>query len=234
MTGHRGSMPIGWSAGERPIEPDDGLLLQSIADREQQRLAAIAAGKKAAAPVVEELRQAGFDVIYIEDLYQKKLQYAAAIPVLLKWLPQVHVRNAKWQIVTALGVRWAKPVAAAPLIREFRADPSLRWEIADMLCRVADASVLDDIVMLVNDPESGTSRQMLTLCLGQINDPRSVAALPPLLRDDTVAGHAVMAAGKLRAIGLRPLIEPFLGNPKAWVRAEAKKALARIDRAVAP
>jgi hypothetical protein len=217
------------SDGDSLHAPEVGTVVASDT-REAQRLAAVAAGKKASIPVVQDLRRAGFDVVAIQDLYQKKWEYQTAIPILLKWLPVVSDPLAKWQIVAALRTRWAKPMAAAPLVREFRSDGSRKWEIADVLCVVADASVLDDIVELVKDPASGDARQMLTLCLGEIKDPRSVETVALLLHDEAVAGHAVIAAGKLKAVSLRPLIEPYLDDPRAWVRAEARKSLARLDR----
>jgi HEAT repeat protein len=221
-------------AGERLRQLADHSPLESAAELEKLRSEVIAAGMKASAPVVDDLRRAGFDVATIEDLYQKKLSYESAIPILLKWLPLIQNRVAKVQIVYALAAPWAKRVAARPLIREFRSDPSLRWEIADVLCRVADVSVVDDIIGLVDDPASDTSRQMLTLCLGEIKDPRAVATVSRLLKDDAVAGHAVMAAGKLKAVSLRPQLEPFLNDPRAWVRREARKSLAQLDKAAAP
>jgi len=213
----------GDAAGDLPER--SGVLAEDAAERQ----ALVTAAREAAAPVVDDLRRTGFQVERIDDLYRKKLKYPEAIPVLLKWLPIVRNRNAKVQIVWALGVKWAKPIAAAPLVEAFREDPTSRWEIADALCRVADESVVGDIISLVMDPDSGTARQMLTLCLGEIDDPRSIAALSELLGDDAVSGHAVMAAGKLRAASLRPQIEPFLSDGRAWVRSEARKALARIE-----
>ncbi len=50
-----------------------------------------------------------------------------------------------------------------------------------------------------------------------------------LLDDDDVAGHAVMALGRLKAPRAREKPEPFLSHPRTWVRAEARKALAKIE-----
>ena len=221
--------------GKNPILAEVERAQAAAAEREERRLAAVAAGRIAAAPVVDDLRRAGFDVVNIQDLYNKKLKYGSAIPILLKWLPVVDNWTAKVQIVTALNTRAAKPSAAEPLIREFRSDPDpeMRSVIAQVLCRVANASVLDDLASLAEDPASGIARRPLALCLGEFNDARSVEALSHLLRDDDVGGYAVIAAGKLRARSLRPLVEPYLNHPKAWVRAEARKALARMDKASA-
>jgi len=43
--------------------------------------------------------------------------------------------------------------------------------------------------------------------------------------------YALAALAKLKPPSARPYIEPFLKHPKPHVRNEAKKALARIDKA---
>jgi HEAT repeat protein len=124
----------------------------------------------------------------------------------------------------------AKPDALAPLVHEFRADPRVRWEIADALSRIGDASILDDVVEFARDPDSGRARIPLADYLGRIRDPKSVAAVGVLLDDEDVGPNALAAAGKLGAQELRPQVERYLRHDKAWGRREAVKALARIDR----
>jgi HEAT repeat protein len=51
-----------------------------------------------------------------------------------------------------------------------------------------------------------------------------------LLDDDEVVGHAIIALGKLKSKKAYPAIERFATHPKAWIRKEAKKALARIEK----
>jgi HEAT repeat protein len=71
---------------------------------------------------------------------------------------------------------------------------------------------------------------MVVLALANMRDSRAVDVLLGLLDDDEVAGHAVMALGKLKAGKARPAIEEFLKHPKPWVRKEAKKALDKLRR----
>lgn len=59
-------------------------------------------------------------------------------------------------------------------------------------------------------------------------DPRSVPLLVGILRDDDVAAHAIMALGRLRPPGVRPAVTRMLDDPRALVRREARKALARL------
>jgi len=69
---------------------------------------------------------------------------------------------------------------------------------------------------------------MIVLALSRMKDPRVVPALCGLLDDDDVVGHALIALRRLRAREAVPAIEGCLGHPQAWVRDEAKKALAKL------
>ena len=71
---------------------------------------------------------------------------------------------------------------------------------------------------------------MVVVGLGKLTDPRVVDVLIGLLDDDDVVGHAVMALGRLKAKTARSPIESLLRHPNTWIRKEAKRALARIDK----
>lgn len=188
-----------------------------------------------AAPVIAELVQNGFPVTSLDELLSGSINYQNAIPLLMKWLPKVSNSRVKESLVRCLAVEEAKPRAAQLLVDEFRkargpSDDSLRWAIGNTLSVIADDSVFEDVVALLRNPEFGTSREMLAIALGNMSDERATDVLIELLGDPDVAGHAVVGLGKLKAKEARPKIEPFLEHPKAWVRKEAKKALAKIDR----
>ncbi len=190
--------------------------------------------KRDSLPVIADLAQAGFDVEWISDLYVKKMDYKSAIPVLLNWLSKIENLDVKESIVRALSVAWAKPTAALPLINEFKkANPesvNFKWAIANALSVVADDSVYTEIADLIRDTKHGKAREMLALALGNMQNSQAPELLIELLKDDVVAGHAIMALGKLKAKKASPAIEQFLAHPKAWIRKEAKKALSRIDK----
>lgn len=202
--------------------------------REHEQRAATERYAVAAAPLLEELAAIGFRVKTVGQLRQNRANYKGAIDVLLRWLPRVRDEHLKEDIVRTLSVPWAKPEAVAPLLTEFRAvnDPAgtgIRWAIANALEVLADDRVLDDIVALVQEPKYGKSRQMLTLALAKMRDPRVIPVLVNLLDDEEVLGHAVIALGTLRAQSARGRIESLIRHRTAWVRKEAKKALAKID-----
>jgi len=205
-------------------------------EKEHARQARIAVNKEAAVPIVKELVAAGFPVDAVADLHNKRLDYQTAIPILLAWLPKMQNLDVKQDIVRCLSVPYAKPLAAGPLIDEFRraeddSPTGLRWVIGNALEVVADDAVLDDMMELARDRRYGKAREMLVVGLGNMNDERVIPLLFDLLKDDEVSGHAIMALGKLTPTVARSHVEPFLKHANAWVRKEAKKTMEKIDKA---
>ena len=200
-------------------------------ERRRQR---ILENLEASKPVLAELRQAGITVEWISDLYNKRFDYRSAIPILLNWLPRVENPAVKEAIVRALSVSWArKTEAPVLLVEEFRkakGKSALNWAIGNALSVVADDSVLDDIVDLIRDETYGKAREMLVIALGRMKTPEVKYTLIKLLDDENLAGYAIMALGRLKIQEARPAIERFLTHSKSWVRREAKRALAKIDR----
>jgi len=69
---------------------------------------------------------------------------------------------------------------------------------------------------------------MIVLGLARSRDPSAVPLLVGILGDDDVAAHAITALGRLWPPGVRPAVTRMLGHPRALVRREARKALARL------
>jgi len=186
--------------------------------------------------VTDALNHLGMDVTGAFDLMTWKEPYPAAVPVLLDCLPRVKDEGIKEAIVRALTVKEARGKADAALVAEFRAIPAtptanvgLKWAIANALSVVATDVVFADLVELVRHRQHGKSREMLAVALGNMKNPGAVDVLLDLLKEDEVAGHSLIALGKLKAKKARPQIEGFLNHPKPWVRKEALKALRRVD-----
>lgn len=204
--------------------------------QEADRQGVAEANRRDAAPVVADLRAAGFEVDSIADLHNRRLDYREAIPVLLSWLSRVENRAVKEDVVRSLTVEWARPQAAPLLVEEFRRvddseeEVGLRWAIGNALAEVADDEVFEDVADLASDARWGRSREMVTVALGNMSDPRAVEVLRELLHDEQVAGYAVMALEKLGASETRSDIEPLLDHPAAWVRNKAKQTLSKFER----
>lgn len=188
---------------------------------------------EAVQPVLEDLRRAGFEVGAVRGLRLSRRPYPLAVPVLVKWLPKIVEPSVKEDIVRTLSVPWAKEAAPA-LITEFERmdDPSThgRWAVGNALEVLASEAICDDLIRLATARHFGRARQMIVLGLGKVRSPSVIEVLTQLLHDDDVTGHAVVALGRQRAKAARCDIESFLGHPKAWIRAEAKRALARIEK----
>lgn len=190
--------------------------------------------REAAAPLLAELAAAGFVVQSASELHQKRFNYESAVPILVKWLPLMSNPRVKESIVRALSVPFAQE-AASLLVEEFRrVDPKpsgLKWAIGNALDVVANDAVMDEMIDLATDKRHGKAREMVVSGLGNMSDHRVVPILIDLLKDEEVFVHAMMGLAKLAATAGRSSIEPFLEHPKAYVRKEAKKAIAQIDKA---
>lgn len=189
--------------------------------------------------VVEALRTVGVEVRSVYDLVNTRTPYPEAIGALLDLLPSVRSDRVKEGIVRALAVKEAiREDVARAMVSEFEAiDPSappseqgLKWAIANTLSVVARDPMFEAVAALALQRRHGKAREMLAVALGNMKDPRAVDVLTELLGDEEMAGHALMALGKLKARAAKPAIERFLDHRKAWVRKEAERALAKIQK----
>jgi len=187
--------------------------------------------------VATDLKRLGMGVASVFDLMKWKQPYPAAVPILLEHLRRVEDKGIKEGIVRALTAKEARGKADPALVAVFRAVPpsqmaniGLKWAIANALSVVATDQVFADVVELVKDKRHGKSREMLAVALGNMRNPAAVDVLIELLNDEEVAGHALMGLGKLKAQNARPYVENFLNHPKPWVRKEATKTLAKLNK----
>jgi len=205
--------------------------------QEQERAEAFRRYQNLAEPVLHDLAAAGFTGIEtIGDLRNLGSPYPEAIPILLKWLPRIADSHVREDLVRALSVPWAEPAAVPVLIAEFKkrvgdGDEALLWAIANALEVVADDTVFEEISELALDEKYGKAREMLVLALAKMRAPTATHVLIKLLEDEEVVGHAAAALGELKAEPARRHLEKLLRHPRHWVRAEAQKALRKIDEA---
>jgi len=205
-------------------------------EREQARRKRVEQNRLDAKPLEEAIRKLGVDISSLDDLVNRNFDYKIAVPLLLDWLPRVQNQDVKSAIVRALTVKFAKPEAAKPLLKEFMqaqvsSGGDIKWVIGNALSVVADDSVFDELVALLRDRRHGRDREMLAWALGNMKNPRAADVLIEMLDDEQVAGHAIAPLGKLKAIRAKGRLEQFLNHPKAWIRKAAKTALARISKA---
>jgi HEAT repeat protein len=189
--------------------------------------------EQAERPLVSELRSVDPSVTSVWDLVNQPHDIRPLVDMLIGWLSRIDNPDAKEGIARALTDVAVRPAAAKPLVDAFRAVPSehsAKWAIGNALSVVADDSVFDDIVELLQDPANGIGRQMLTMVLARSRRPESADILASLLDDEQVGPHALLALSKTSPpISAREAIERSVNDKRPWVRTAAKRALARID-----
>lgn len=167
-----------------------------------------------------------------------------AVPALVEWLPRVRDPVLKEIVVRSLaGQKEARPEGGRALVAEFRRLPStdewlsVKWAIGDALATVADETLAEALLTLVQDRSHERARERLCDALVRTKDSRAPDALIGLLDDPEVAGHAISA---LRSLGpksslphlqrARPKLERLAedAGPAPITRKQAKAALERL------
>ena len=184
-------------------------------------------------PILASLREVGYDVGSLAELRHSGVRYRKAIPILVAALASVSEKKTLMEVVRALSVPWAAPVATGPLIELFRRveDPTglgVRWAVGNALDVTWSDDDFDRLVELARDRSYGRSREMVVLGLARSKRPEAGEVLVELLDDAEVSGHAVKALRKLRPPAARPGLERMLDDDRAWVRKEAQRALAAL------
>ena len=163
----------------------------------------------------------------IRDLEPSTFDSRRAYPVLMKWLPRVHARPVVDTLAARIRASGKRSDSARALIAKYRERPS--WQLGDAIARTMTPAEHDDVVPLCADASAGSERQMLVYALWRIKTGEARALIRDLLRDPSVAKHAMYSAR--RAFGnekARRLIEPLADDPA--VGGDALHALKRIDR----
>lgn len=195
--------------------------------------------------VCKSLREIGIRAYSVYDLLKRRANCVEATPVLIQWLPLAQSPRIKEGIVRALSHRQAGKEAAEALIVAFEeeadkktCDEGLKWAIGNAISEAADATMTEDLTRLLVDKKYGSARQMLAIALGRnarkdrATRERALEVLLSLLDDPIVQGHAVIGLRHLNDEGARAALEGFVDHEKAWIRKEAKHALAKLDKAV--
>jgi HEAT repeat protein len=195
--------------------------------------------ERAEKPLVEALNDVvGISVKSVSDLVNTSLPYYQAVPVLVCHLKYQYPYPVREAIARALTVKDAGAAAYEALVREFKkqadsadaAQMAFKWALGNAISVVADKTDFDEVVELVRDKRNSMSRDMMVLRLPKLDPRGAVKVLIELLDDDKVAGHAAMALGELRAQEARAKIEGLTKHGEAWIRKEAKKALAKLNK----
>ncbi len=166
-----------------------------VAERQQreaelQRKAA--EWREAEAPLVEELRAAGFEVESAWDLVNTATPYPAALPILLEHLGRPYPDRVREGIARALAVRDAR-FGWEALVRLYRDGPAgsdAKDGLAVALAAVSDDRVVDELISLARDSAHGESRILLLRGLKRSQAPQARAALGDFSRDPVLGQEA--------------------------------------------
>ena len=191
-------------------------------------------------PLLQELRDAGYDVQGLHDLRKRGVRYPPEVAqILVSWLDRtMDDPSLQEKIVRALSLPWARKEALRPLLDLFRTAPggtppadSRRWAIGNALEVLATDTVFDDMAALAADQGYGASRQMIVLWLGKTKKHRdeAVDVLLRLLDQEEVSGQAVEALAKLKDPRSRSALQEMTNDSRAWVRTAALRGVAALE-----
>lgn len=124
--------------------------------REEELLEREAGYRRAEAPLVDELRTAGFEVDSAWDLVNTPGSYPKAVPILLAHLERPYPAAVREGIARALAVPDARAAGWSVLMRLFAEEREKRVKdgLAVALAAAADDQVIGDIIALARDPDT--------------------------------------------------------------------------------
>lgn len=173
------------------LEADPGFIAQRERRDEEIRRRK-AEWRRAEAPLVAELREAGFDVESAWDLVNTSTPYPAALPILSDHLERPYPDRVREGIARALAVRDAG-VAWQTLARLYAreaAGTDTKGGIAVALAASAGDEVIDELIALARDPVHGSSRLLLLGRLQRSRGAHARAALEEFAADPVLGQEA--------------------------------------------
>jgi hypothetical protein len=205
-----------------------------------------------AAPLIQELRDAGIEVYDLCDWSRRPLPDAASVkavaPILLRWLDKADSAELKVTIAVALTDRRFRKLATAPLIEHFQRlrSPELnghewpsesigrqRWlkdRLANALARLARDEHFDDVMELIYDPRHGRYRAYLFWALPYMKSDVAVDVALEMLGDDEMHVPALRALADMRSQRGLPVLEAIAREARPRGRNDDDElARTRID-----
>lgn len=169
------------------------------AKEEEERQQRAAEWRRAEAPLVEDLRAAGYAVESAWDLVNTPGSYPKAVPLLLAHLPRPYPGPVREGIARALAVPEAK-VGWSVLTRLYRDEQDKRAKdgLAVAIAAASDEDVIGDVITLVRDTQHGPSRLLLLGALERSVDPRAKATLTNLRTDPELQKEVQLILRRLK------------------------------------
>jgi hypothetical protein len=173
-----------------------------VADRSAREIAHLereAVLRAAEAPVVAELRAAGYPVESVWDLVNTSSNYAEALPILVGHLSKPYPDAVRDGIARALAVPEAN-FAIDTLKRLYQAEKKGRAKdgLAVALAAVAQQRDEAEIIRLARDTKNGSSRLLLLRALARFADAKARATLMELGSDPELYKEAQLILRRLK------------------------------------
>ena len=169
------------------------------AREEEERQKRAAEWRRAEAPLVEELRAAGYAVESAWDLVNTTAPYPTALPILLDHLQRPYPAAVREGIARALAVRGAS-FGWDVLTRLYRNEGEVRAKdgLAVAIAAAANDELIGDVIALARDKSQGPSRLLLLGALERSANPRARAALMDLGTDPELKKEIQIILRRLR------------------------------------
>lgn len=185
------------------------------------------------------LAEAGSDAVdgwdFVSEPRTLSMSEAEALAGVLSEVRDLKEREG---IVRALTDAKTKKVTLEPLLDELErcledGKDLYNWAVGNALEIVARGKkeVFERLRKALGDERLGSGKETVTLALAKTGHPGAKDVLIQQLRDGIVVGHTIIGLRLLRAREAKDLITPYLQDKNAWIRREAKKALAIFERA---
>lgn len=167
----------------------DPVWLAAREEEERERRRKQAEWRQAEAPLVDELREAGFQVDSAWDLVNTSTPYPEALPILLEHLERRYPDRVREGIARALAVRDAKFgwETLTRLYRQEEAGTDAKDGLAVAIAAAADDDAIGELIALAQETTHGKSRILLLSALARSQDPRARSALRELEADAELA-----------------------------------------------
>lgn len=126
------------------------------------------------APLVADLRAAGFDVDTVHNLHKVKGSRAKAVPILLAHFSRPYPSAIRASIGDELAIPEAKSQVWKEILRFYREESDHRVSegLANAIIELANDDDIDDLLDLVRDPTVGETRSFFLRILNKSKDPR--------------------------------------------------------------
>lgn len=183
----------------------DPEFLARRAKEEREREERAAEWRSAELPLLQELRDAGYQAGSVWDLVNTPGSYPKAVPILLAHLPRPYPAAVREGIARALAVPEAKSGwDVLLLLYRDEQEPRAKDGLAVAIAGAADDDVILDVIDLVRNVRHGPSRLLLLNALERSADGRARATLMELVTDPELKKEIQAILRRLRKGPVKP------------------------------